>query len=66
MTKDTLLQLDKDRGPIYSDISSIEVDVSNLDKSYFSGLARKSVGKSFNSSGPRIIFLFMLLIPLLL
>lgn len=32
MTKDTLSQLDKDRGPIYSDISSIEVDVSNLDK----------------------------------
>ena len=32
MTKDNLSQLDKDRGHIYSDISSIEVDVSNLGK----------------------------------
>ena len=32
LTKDTLVQLDKERGPIYSDISNIEVDVSNLNK----------------------------------
>ena len=32
VTKDTLVQLDKERGSVYSDISNIEVDVSNLDK----------------------------------
>ena len=32
VTKDTLVQLDKKRGSVYSDISNIEVDVSNLDK----------------------------------
>ena len=32
LTKDTLVQLDKERGPLYSDISDIEVDVSNLNK----------------------------------
>ena len=32
ITKDTLVQLDKERGSVYSGISSIEVDVSNLDK----------------------------------
>ena len=32
LTKDTLVQLDKERGPLYSDISNIEVDVSNLNK----------------------------------
>ena len=32
VTKDTLVQLDKERGFVYSGISNIEVDVSNLDK----------------------------------
>ena len=32
VTKDTLVQLDKERGSVYSGISNIEVDVSNLDK----------------------------------
>ena len=32
LTKDTLVQLDKERGPLYSNISNIEVDVSNLNK----------------------------------
>ena len=32
VTKDTLAQFDKERGPVYSGISNIEVDVSNLDK----------------------------------
>ena len=32
VTKDTLLRLDKERGSVYSGISNIEVDVSNLDK----------------------------------
>ena len=32
VTKDTLTQLDKERGSVYSGISNIEVDVSNLDK----------------------------------
>ena len=32
MTKDTLVQFDEERGPVYSGISNIEVDVSNLDK----------------------------------
>ena len=32
VTKDTLVQLDKERGSGYSGISNIEVDVSNLDK----------------------------------
>ena len=32
VTKDTLAQLDKERGSVYSGISNIEVDVSNLDK----------------------------------
>ena len=32
VTKDTLTQFDKERGPVYSGISNIEVDVSNLDK----------------------------------
>lgn len=32
VTKDTLVQLDRERGSVYSDISNIEVDVSNLDK----------------------------------
>ena len=32
LTKDTLVQLDKERGPLYTDISNIEVDVSNLNK----------------------------------
>ena len=34
VTKDTLIQLDKERGSVYSDISNIEVDVSNLDKEH--------------------------------
>ena len=34
VTKDTLVQLDKERGSVYSDISNIEVDVSNLDKEH--------------------------------
>ena len=32
VTKDTLVKLDKERGSVYSGISNIEVDVSNLDK----------------------------------
>ena len=32
VTKDTLVQLDRGRGSVYSGISNIEVDVSNLDK----------------------------------
>ena len=32
LTEDTLVQLDKERGPLYTDISNIEVDVSNLNK----------------------------------
>ena len=32
VTKDTLTQFDEERGPVYSGISNIEVDVSNLDK----------------------------------
>ena len=32
VTKDTLVQLDKERSLVYSGISNIEVDVSNLDK----------------------------------
>ena len=32
VTKDTLVQLDKERCSVYSGISNIEVDVSNLDK----------------------------------
>ena len=32
LTKDTLVQLDEERGPLYTDISNIEVDVSNLNK----------------------------------
>ena len=32
LTKDTLVQLDKERGPLYTDISNIEIDVSNLNK----------------------------------
>ena len=32
VTKDTLAKFDKERGPVYSGISNIEVDVSNLDK----------------------------------
>ena len=32
VTKDTLAKLDKERGSVYSGISNIEVDVSNLDK----------------------------------
>ena len=32
VTKDALAQFDKERGPVYSGISNIEVDVSNLDK----------------------------------
>ena len=32
VTKDTLVLLDKERGSVYSSISNIEVDVSNLDK----------------------------------
>ena len=32
VTKDTLVQFDEERGPVYSGISNIEVDVSNLDK----------------------------------
>ena len=32
VTKDTLEQFDEARGPVYSSISNIEVDVSNLDK----------------------------------
>ena len=32
VTKDTLVQLAKERGSVYSGISNIEVDVSNLDK----------------------------------
>ena len=32
VTKDTLLQLDRERSSVYSGISNIEVDVSNLDK----------------------------------
>ena len=32
VTKDTLVQLDKERGSAYSGISDIDVDVSNLDK----------------------------------
>ena len=40
-------------------VISPNIDVSNFDKSYFTGLAPKSVGKSFSSSGPRIIFLLI-------
>ena len=32
VTKDTLVQLDKERSSVYSGISNIEVDVSNLNK----------------------------------
>ena len=32
VTKDALAKFDKERGPVYSGISNIEVDVSNLDK----------------------------------
>ena len=32
VTKDTLVQLARERGSVYSGISNIEVDVSNLDK----------------------------------
>ena len=38
-------------------VISPNIDVSNFDKSYFTGLAPNNVGRSFNSSGPRTIFL---------
>ena len=44
LTKDTLVQLDKERGPLYSDISDIEVDVSNLNKEDVSSIIIKELG----------------------
>ena len=43
LTKDTLVQLDKERGPLYSDISNIEVDVSNLNKEDVSSIIIKEL-----------------------
>ena len=43
LTKDTLVQLDKERGPLYSDISDIEVDVSNLNKEDVSSIIIKEL-----------------------
>ena len=41
-------------------VISPNIEVSNFDKSYFTGFSPNSVGKSFNSSGPLVIFLLIL------
>ena len=43
LTKDTLVQLDEERGPLYTDISNIEVDVSNLNKEDVSSIIIKEL-----------------------